>query len=515
MITTSEEYKEAVKAETEEDKFYADFGFTPEGAIEGATITSTNESELSKLSQINNGINTMSVKYSTCEPGRVLLDGTFYDLDLDNTENIGYISENMCDENGNFIDEANFTYVLDTTYDLVGVMLFFDDLGGEYATEGRIEYYNSSNVKLGEYTFTNNKTLAIVDFPKIGVKYIKVYITKWNIGYRFAKVIGFIPGQIFIFDDDNTYEFNLKEEINPFECSITIPEFSLTFDNTSKKFDIINPSGLISYLQQKMKVNAKIGIKTLNGIEYVNCGNFFLYSYPQETDEDVAQFICKPSMAFKTDYYHNLSKGTQTVEQAAAIIMAGETYTIDNDLKSIVVNQYIGREVLKVDAMGQLAVACGGYWKFNRDGSYDLKEFVIPASTDTIDYDNMWTKPNIKQSEYVTSVNCKYYAYNSTYRNVESTDNIVAKTTDDGKRIDINSVFIPTKARADVIGQLVLDYYDYRLRHSVDHRGDMSIEVGDTVEVENDYAMTDVFVTSHNITYDENNKLSARLEGIS
>lgn len=515
MINTSEKYKSAIKSDVEQDVFIADFGFMPEGAKEGATLSSNDQASASKLEQINNGVNSMAEKWATCEPNRVILDGEYENILLNNTKQIGYISNAMCDTLGAFSTPASFEYILDNVYDLIGITLFFDDKCEEWAVAGKIEYYDVNDAKLSEYAFENDTFCALIDGTQAGVRKIKVLITKWNTGYRHAKVSGILPGQTFVFDDDNTLSFTLKEDISPFECSITIPEFSIVFDNSDKKFDIINPKGLIAFLKQKMKINAKMGVVTQNGIEYINCGNYFLYDYPQETQEDIAEFVCKPSMAFKTGYYSNEGRGTQTVEQACAIIMAGESYTIDEELKNIVVNQYIGEEVPLINAMGQLAVACGGYWKFNRDNTYQLRKWSIPSSSNEVDYDNMWNKPNIRQNKLVTSCNCKYYQYNSTYKHMESFDNIVSLENNIGEQKDIDSVFIPNAERANEVANFVLEYYSHRLDHEVDFRGDLSIEPGDTAKVENDYAQTDVIITSINVTYTPESKLSEKLEGIS
>lgn len=516
MIETSSKYKQAIKADSEEDVFKADFEFIPEGAIEGANVsTSYSQAGVSRLEQINNGVNSMSAKWMTCEPDRVVLDGTFDIIDTSNTsQQIGYFSENISEEDGTI--EGGFRYTLDNAYDLIGVSIFFDDQCNEYATEGILNYYDSNNTLLKTVNWTNNSDVALIDATQTGVKYIDVIITKWNKGYRHIKVSGFLPGQKFIFDNENTFEFSLKEIISPFETSITMPQFSIEFDNSEKKFDMINPQGLFSYLRKKMKVNAKLGIKVDGIFEYVNCGKFFLYEFPADTQSEKALFICKPSMAFENGYYSNAGRGTQTVEQACAIIMEGESYTIDNSLKSIVVNQYIGEEVTKLNAMGQLAVACGGYWKITRDGEYQLKAWVVPSKTNDIDYDNMWSKPKIDQNKLITSVNCKYYTYNKTYKNLEAVENIVKASEDIGSQIEINSCFIPNKERADIIGNLILQYYNnYRLNHQVEYRGDMSIEAGDSVGVSNDYGVSNVMILSNAINYDVSKKISGSIEGIS
>ena len=514
-IETSAAYKAAIKADSEMTRFEAEFGFIPAGSREGSVVTSTDQHELSRIAQMRDGLGEMLL-YATLEPGGWPLDGTRVIIDPeDSSQQIGYMSNSICGADGVFTVPPPITYTMDAAYDIIGVTLFFGEL--EWATSVTIKYYNASNALINTGTFANDRRIMAVEFPQAGVKKIVVSINAWNLPLHCAKACEIIPGEVFIFDPDNTFSFEFTESIKPFETALEFPQFIIKFDNTDKKFDVVNPSGLMAYLRQLMQIFSKIGILT-SAYDYVSTGNFFVYSWPDTSQDDSAQLVCKPKIAFKNNlYYVAPGTGTQTVAQAAAVIfgLASMTnYTVHASLQSITVNQFIGKDVPLVNAMGQLAVAAGGYWKFNRDGSYSLLPFAIPSASNSVDFDNMWTKPSIVQEKKITSVNVKYYVWNGV-DSLTETNNVVTATINDGAAAsDICSCFVPTAARANAIGALALSYHAMRLSHSVSYRGDMSIEAGDVITVENDYGDCDVLIKKSTITWDVENKLNGSFAGV-
>lgn len=513
MIETSKAYRAAIKADCEQATFEARLGFIPPGTVEGASLQSSAPAKLCRLMEVKNGREGMDAKWGTLEPGRFRLDGTFA-LPSDKGQ-FGFFSHDFCDQDGVFQTRPYIDYIFDRAYDLIGITVCFDDKGGEWATQITIEYYGQDGALLQAKLFPNASATGLFDMTQIGVKRFRAYIDRWSVPARMAKISQVLPGQIYVFTPENAYSFDFSEDVNPFETSVTLPEYTVVFDNADKKFDIVNPNGLVAYLRQKMKIAAHIGVMVDGRYEMVSAGDFYVYSWPDDTQEDKASLTCRPSMAFENRYYVNPGTGTQTAAQAAAIIFNGveEAYTLDAELAGIVVNQYIGEDVPQINAMGQLAVACCGYWKIDRDGTYHLKKWNPPAPSNKIDYDNAWEKPAIEQSKRYTSVNVKYYVYNSVNEQLKSNDHIVARSPDDGELKSISSSFIPTEARAEIVAQAALAYYAMRLRYTVQYRGDPSMEAGDTVRIENDYALSDVCVQSHELSFDEN-KLSGKVKGV-
>jgi hypothetical protein len=513
MISTSDAYKAAIKADTELAVMEAEFGFVPPGAVEGAAVASSAQSAISRLSQINNGSRSMDAKWASLEPFRFLLDGSYVLIDTTDAAQVGFWSNNFCDASGNFATKPYIDYTMDAAYDMIGISVAWDEPGGEWATSATVSYYNASNALLKQQTFENDKAISLFDMTQTGVKWFRLEVNAWNIPDRMAKVAAVLPGQIYYLQND-IFGFEYSEAIALFDPSIVLPEFVIKFDNSAREFDIVNPQGLMSFLRQKMQIKTNLRIETVDGWERVSTGSFYLYAWPENTQDEVASFTCTPSIAILAGYYTDNAKSTQTAAQAAATIFANveEAYTIETELQSIVVNRYIGDKVPILSAMGQLAVACAGYWTIDRDGSYHLKKWQAPAITNDIDYDNAWEKPDISQRKRVTSVNVPYTAYDLD-GNLESIDNIVSLSVNDGGMEEINSLFIPSAARATAVANSALAYYALRLEFESSYRGDPSMQAGDGASVEHDYGESNVIVTEHTFTVDENG-LNATIKGV-
>lgn len=526
MIETTNEYKHAIKADTELTTFRGRFEFIPDGAISGAVIACNGERVYSKIGQLKNEIDN-SVKYASIELGRWKLDGTFDIVDNENeAQEVGYMSAQMCDADGVFEDPPMLFYTLDKVYDIVGLTIIFDEL--EYAKHITVEYYDESGAKIQGESFTNEKNAQsfMIEYPCIGVGQIVVSINEWSVGNRFAKICEFLPGPVFVFDDDNTYSFELHEVINPFDTAIEFPEFTLTFDNSDSKFDVVNPTGLAAYLRQLMPLKTKLGLNVGNKWEYVPMGDFYIWSWPVTGQTAESSFTCRPLAAFKTGINYTNKFGSSgtlvTVEQVATKIfeLTGITnYSIDDSLKNIEVNSRINAKLPIVNAMGQLAIAAIAYWKVKRDGTLLLVPLIFGDAVDTLTYDELYSPPDIEQTLKVTSVSVTwgevYIDDEESITEFRERETSVSLTPDDGTEIkEIESLFIPTIERARAVGNAALEYYNRRLTYNADFRGDMSIEAGDILNIQNDYSVSKVLIMQNDITWDTTNKLGGTLVGI-
>lgn len=505
MIQTSDKFKENIRADTELIRCKAELSFVPPGIMEGLEISATEAQEVSQIDQLKNGSFGMDANWGTLEWNRIALDGRITFIPEENERQIGFFSKGKCDENGVFETPEQVTYQFNTAYDIVGISIAFDDQGGEWATAFDLITYDADGNEIQTTAISNTKPLFYADLRQRGVKAIVVSIREWSRGLRYCKISQLVPGIVLSFDAEGIYEFSFEERIDPFSSSVTFPETTLVFDNTDNEFNIINPDGLISYLRQKMKTVPKLELVVGARTESIGMGQFYLYSFPQTNQKDEATVICRPSIAFEKGNYVDEGTGQQTVEEAVAILFANvaEDVVVDEELKGIQVNQHIGDDVPIHTAMAHLAIACCGYWKFERDGSYSLKKWKIPeVMLDDLDYDNIWSKPSISMGEKYTSCKTKYYTWDTENEIMKGTDVTVTAEENDGTELGITSYFICSEAQAQTVAQAYLDYKNLRLSHAVQYRGDMSLEAGDAITIQNDFVHSEVVVMIHTLTFD-------------
>lgn len=504
MIQVSDKYKEGIKADTELVECKAELSFVPPGAIEGAEVKVSTARECTQLNQMMNGSFGMDGKWATLEPNRMILDGSISFFQESMERQVGFVGNRVCNENGVFLEPDQITMVLDTSYDILAVSVAFDDLGEEWATEIDITSYDANGDEIGTVSFSNDKSMFFGEIRHQNAKEIVLTVKKWNVGNRVCKISQIAPGYILSFASEGIFDFEFEECINPFNSAITFPESTITFDNTNNEFNIINPNGMISYLRQKMRIAPKLSLISGVRTDAVGMGNFYLFDFPKTDQANEAKVTCRPSIAFETGNYANSGKGTQTVEEAVAILFANisEEVIIDDELKGILVNQYIGDDVPIHTALGYLAIACCGYWKFKRDGSYWLKKWEIPETMlDSIVYDNMWAKPSISMGEKYTSCTAKYFAWDAENEKITGTPVTVNAEESGGGSLNITSYFICSEEQAKQVANTYMAYRNLRLEHSVSYRGDMSLEAGDAVTIENDFEHSEVIILKSIITF--------------
>lgn len=525
MIAKSELYKSAIVADSRLTAVAGNFGFVPPGAVEGATVASSAIAEFADVEQVKNEVYSLSARWLTLERSGWPLDGSA--VLIDGGGEFGFWSEQLSDENGNFATDVNVDYVLDNTYDLIGITVYFDDLFEQWATEFSVIYYGSDSSIVAQIDIVeNNKTVVLVDLQGTAVKTIRVKINKWCLPLCRARVLEMLPGQIYLFDNSNTNSLAVNELIEPFASSFALSELVLTFDNYDKKFDFLNPTGVFAFLKQKMMLKTQIGLMIGAGFDYTNAGNRYLYNIPSDEQTDTAIMACQPSLAFATEFYPTDSKALSTVAAVVARIweLAGlsETYTIDSALQNVTVNGYCGENVTLRDALALVATAAGGYWFINRDGNYEMRPIVAAIPSDvvaTISYDDMLSKPKITQNPRITAVKvtANYFATSTfdDYLDWTSVTIETAAAVNDGSSVTIDSPFLRYGEQAELIGQLALEYYAARRMTFVfQYRGDMALEVGDCISIETDYGFKNIVITEHTFSIDNADFLTATIKGV-
>ena len=527
--SVSAAYLTAINAASEHTAFLAEFGFVPPGAREGMTLTQSGFGRWgNRLAQLNNRVYSMGARWGSLEMNRAALGGGWRYV-ASTAQQTGEWSQAQSGEDGVFVSPPTLEMGLDKDYDVIGVQVIFDEPGGEWAEEFKVSYYNAARVLLDERVFQNDDPNCSVNYQYNGVRYILLTFLKWNLPRRFAKICQVVPGQIRYFRDNNTYTFTLREKISPFEA-LTIPEYSIIFPNENQEFNIINPTGLISKLREYMEIPSNIGLVTTAGVEYVSVGNFPLFAWPDSANDETAALICRPDLAFANKNFTFSGAQIKTVEATAALIsqQAGLRIPVEVDasLLAVQVNTRVDLDNTTPlqNALGALASATGGYIKFERDGTYTLKPITYGAAVRTITYDNMWSKPNIRQSQMIAGVTVKYVTYvpargagdfsQGNPENLINASVFVQNGDEIGRNIEIGSNFIRNETEARRIGGIALDFYGHRLSYDVDYRGDMSIEAGDIINVETDYGLRKILVMEHEITYDAQSFLGGRIRGV-
>lgn len=495
---SSEGYKKAISNTVRETKAEIQFDFIDTTAKAETIPNFSAQAVFSKGNQILNDNTKKSIKIATLEKEFWKLDGTFMNLGYKDitSEEIGFVSDVISNDRGMFETPPIITFNFSTIHSSIGLTLFFDDLTNNYAKKMRIKFYNNDTVLSNQiventkirYTYSNK----VENYNKVEIEFLET-----SLPYRRIRLIDIIFGIIQIYDDEQIVNCNLTREFNPFSENIPSHEMTFEIDNLSKEFNLINPSGIYAYLQKRQLVTVRIGVVLENKtIEFIEMGKYYLNEW--ETKNLTVTLKAKDILSFLEELtYSNSEVQSKTLSEFAIEILnsVGITeYVIDASMNNITASTSIPETTVK-ELLKQLAIAGNCVLYVDKNNKICITKLKMTVSN-SISLDNMYNAPNIALDELVNKVKVNYFL------NGASTDLIVSSEENDGKEKTVSSIFINTAEQAQNVGDYLLNLYQSRRKYQIDWRQDLSIDINEKVNVEDDFdENNDVIITKQEFKY--------------
>lgn len=212
------------------------------------------------------------IQYATLENGYLKMNGQtcLYNSTMPKT---GIISDKIFSELGSFtfnITNSN------TTTKVEGITLYFKDNnplsitavvnGNAYNLSGNKPIYN---IEFGEEQTVSNVVITVnsVEYPERRVRLTEIDY-----------------GTSSLFQENSLMNFNIIEQVSRITENLPANEINIQLNNFENIFNPINPSGLVPYMNENLKIRAYIGAVTSKGIEYCSMGTYRLYDWKNTND---------------------------------------------------------------------------------------------------------------------------------------------------------------------------------------------------------------------------------------
>ena len=509
MQNVSNEYKEAVYASTRTTKGRVTFDIsdvTARGDV--GDISSTAESAISDKQQLINRKREQSLNLATFEPNRFKLDGSFVFPDDSNVNNgeLGFVSDNLSEANGDFILYPTLTFTFGEAHSSMGITVTFDVLNNEYATNFTIDAYDGSNNLVLSKEIVNNEIDQVASIGQYFLyKKIEITIKKWSKPYRRSRVVEVDFGIVKIYTDKNLIKMSLVEEMDIIAKNLPSAEFKFTVGNANKDFNILNPDGFYKFLQQRQNVVPEIGVVTGLTTEYVQLGNYYLMDWTSDEGSLTATFTARNiiDIMSSNDYENLVAKsGYSLYDMAVDIfnICGVANYEIDVSLQSIMTNGLVKktncRNVLQFIS---IAGMCNIY--LDRGDKLILKQnpLLMNDAVDTISLHDMPKEPQIKLDKVVKSATVYYYSNLDTQ--LLYTESNVEVNDGDNLKLE-NNTLINTLTQAANVAKWILKQMNYRAIYTANWRQNPAHEINDVVIVEDSYSQNKkAILTKIELTY--------------
>jgi len=343
----------------------------------------------------------------TCELNNFLLDGNTDIPDYLSTANFGVWSNSLTDENGDFITNPVLTLTTSGSYSTAGFTVTF--WGDTWPKQTVTTWYNGTTV-LGTSTDTCTGFTHFIDNAVNGFNKITIEFVGTDTPYRRIKICEIDYGEIFSWTDNDIVSANVLEEVNLTSEELTINTLDLTIHDASASFNMLNPSGVYEYLQQKQQFRVQ---------GYVDGSIIPMGFYYLDTWENSSAVIAKFSAysiigVMDTVTYQTSSMwSSATVSTIVASIMAvaGVTrYSIDSGIASQTLSGYIPICTCR-EALHYVCFAARASCISKRDGSIKIIRLPSSETEIKIEKSQKMGDQSIKQNTLVNSVAVTAYAF--------------------------------------------------------------------------------------------------------
>ena len=212
--------------------------------------------EHTNLANLDNNNNYLTKKYATCEQNMFLLDGSFELMDAPESDEFSFWSAIVSNDNGLFNTNPTITRQFSENHSSSGITLSFDE-NYPLPLLVRISLYDFQNSLLNTKDIEPDKyynyfiDMKTSNYRKLIIEFIGVEPCQR------ARLKTIIYGQILEYSDradKNLSSAEILECADMYSIEAPICTSAIKIIDTDELFNITNPEGLYSMLQERQKI---------------------------------------------------------------------------------------------------------------------------------------------------------------------------------------------------------------------------------------------------------------------
>ncbi|MEG0450584.1 MAG: hypothetical protein RR595_12070, partial [Lysinibacillus sp.] len=280
-------------------------------------------------------------------------------------------------------------------------------------------------------------------------------------------------------------------------------------DNSSKEFNILNPSGFYRFLKERQEVSLSIGVEIGDGVfEYVSTKGYYLTDWQSDEGALTTTFTARNIFElFEKEYAQSVVSNLYDLAEDVLIKAGVPKYFIDPSLKDISTNGFVDKVTYR-KALQCVGIASKSAVYQDRSGTVIIKPFVIlDESTSYINFagidvftgmitptvysgydmknitfDNVYNEPQINLEKLVQTLIVTVYSNGSKTEYAFTNPGIKEGATLKCDNPLINSVELATS-----VANWVISESNLRAIYQVNWRQNPALECGDIVFVEDSF----------------------------
>lgn len=320
MISTSEQWKEIFNAENVSNNLLPECNVNivnNDNVLDttGFNVISTDKTSFSNITNFaknKTSINRDEKKIATLEWNFWALDGSYIIPD-DDTEVDRFVSKQICDENGYFTTSNPIDYdkmpSIKISYSSEFATgdfytLKFAPYLNEYATDFIIKADRGN-----EWCFVDDNDEQYISRKntlKGATTYITLYIYKWSMPYRRARVSEFLSGLRIFFEKSNLTKFKHQRTTDMVSASLPQNDCDFSILDINCDWDIDNPKAKFAKMVNATSIfNLYYGYKINDVWEWIEADRLVLESLERPANGLEANFSLESSLNRKIQTFFN------------------------------------------------------------------------------------------------------------------------------------------------------------------------------------------------------------------
>lgn len=231
---------------------------TPNIKTDSGDYTSTDKQEYVDLSELKQE-NNLFPNYALCLPYYSLIGTAINAPSTEEWEHIGYVSNSMSDENGDFDVSPVIERTLSANYSGKGITLTFNSTTEDYCNSINIKWYHDATI-LADEDYTPDESTYFCEKEVVGFNKVVITLKSTNKPYRYAWLTNIEYGIIRKIKTDEAKKINVLTDISP--ISEELPIGTMTVE--------LIPKGNIHYMFQKTQKIKLLYNNELIGTYYID-----------------------------------------------------------------------------------------------------------------------------------------------------------------------------------------------------------------------------------------------------
>lgn len=463
---------------------------------------------LGDFEQIIDEKDETSGKYADFEKNFWVLDGTF-DIVPDDTSTVqvGLWSEGVSDDSGEFASSPELQFDFSAAVSSIGWTLHFDSATSQYATEVEVYVYDESGSEMWHGNFTGNGPIMFLPYQIADYYSVKFVFHGTSAPYRRLRLLEVRFGLIQIMDSSTIESAKISYGVDIVSDAIPSRELEFSFDNSDKKYNLLDPSGIYEYLQEGQRIQAWLGIDG----EFVDMGTFYFTSAKASNnilvptiqandliwtlDKEVFRGGNNTEMTLREAVDAVIDRTELSIHYGAGVASRPVVLAIPDDTSR--------RESLRLLAQAAMCTVWIGRDETIHFEDLDIAEKEVDELTANELYDYTGVSVTEKTDRVEVVVENEF---------IEDGEKVIYSAGEGDQLVKVQNCCVAPSA-GDAVAAWYLSHMQRRKKYGVHDRGNPAREIGDTVIIHDIYGNHGKAVVT-DLEYEFSNCISCQTGGV-